>query len=382
MFSLILKKINNFTAALIESEEINYQHSLLNFTIVFYFCSFVIAVPISLIRVIETGWLVINFFHLLLLFTITCLFFVRKNTSYSKKISILIATFYLVGAVGNYQLGLSSGNYLYFAVSVLLSATFLSLRTTFLILLLIVTTQSAFMYLTKAGLVGYQLSPLIPINNLHFWITHLVAFITVIATPLIAIGWLNSLLKLSQVKLRASNQELLSTKNKLEVLALTDELTSLPNRRSLFSYSQLEFAKFKRNKNSFSVLMIDLDYFKKVNDSYGHDAGDKVLIVVANILLKQIRKYELVARAGGEEFVAILLDTTPEESHLIANRMREAIKNTDIFHDGVYIKITTSIGISHAREADLSFEQILKRADLGVYKAKEKGRDCVAEVSR
>ena len=269
---------------------------------------------------------------------------------YVKKISILIAIFYLVGVVGNYQLGISAGNYLYFMISVLLSATFLSLRTTFLILLFITTTQLIFMYLTEAGFVEYQLSPFIPINSYHFWITHLVAFITVIATPVIAIGRLNSLLKLSQITLQRSNFDLLNAKNRLETLALTDELTSLPNRRALFNYSQVEFAKFKRNKVNFSVLMIDLDYFKKVNDTYGHDAGDKVLIDMANVLLEQMREYELVARAGGEEFVAVILDTNPQESHLIANRIRKALENTVILHAGVTIKITASIGIAHSHE--------------------------------
>lgn len=379
MFS-IEKMINKLTTRLIKSKGLNYRYYLLDFTIGFYLCAFTFVFIISLIRVIDLGWQANNFIHGVLLFLMACLYFMRRYTPYITKVTSLIATFYLIGLVADFNLGLSSGNYLYFAISVMLSATFLSIRATLLTLFFIIITQVTFMYLTNLGWVTYQVSPLIHINSFSFWITHLSAFIIIISTPLITLGWLNTLFKISHTKLIKSNDKLTAAKKRLVLQATTDELTSLPNRRALISYSESAFKKFNRDKSSFSVLMIDLDYFKNINDSYGHDAGDKVLVVIARVLIDQIRDYELVARAGGEEFVAILIDIPSHQSRLIAERIREAIKNTDIEHNGITINVTTSIGLSHADETDSSFEEILKRADQAVYKAKDEGRDCVAEI--
>ncbi len=354
-----------------------YRHSLLNFTISFYFLAFLITTPISLLRAIDINWHSINYVHIALLVVITFLQAHKNKLSYHVKVITLILVFYSIGIIADYSLGMALGNYLYFSICILLAATFLSLKNTLLILLAIVLTQLLFMGLTFFEIIAFKVSPLVQINNIHFWGTHITAFITLIASPLIALGWLNKSLKASEHSLKIANENLEYAQKQLIHLAQTDELTSLPNKRALLSYSELEFNKFKRHKNSFSVLMIDIDFFKHVNDTYGHDAGDLVLKSVANVLAKQVRDYEIVARNGGEEFVIILQEQDINISLKIADRIRLAVEKTNTQYQQTNIKVTVSIGLAQVSIDDLSFADSLKRADNNVYKAKESGRNIV-----
>lgn len=378
----IIQSLQKLTFKFIDAEDINYRHYLLNFTIGFYALAFAIVFAVSLLRVTEIGWQENNAIHAIIVLLTGCLFLTRKYASYLAKVSLLIMIAYIIGITNTYQLGLTPASYLYYAISIMLSATFLSMKSTTFVLILVIITQFTFMYLTSTQVISYEISPLVPINNFSFWITHLIAFIILISTPLMTLGWLNARFKLSQTKLQESNRVLLDTKNKLELLATKDELTDLPNRRAFISYSQSIFNKFKRNKSNFSVLMMDLDYFKKINDTYGHAAGDKVLIAVAKVFMSQIREYDIVARTGGEEFIAILSDITPEKSKFISERIRHAIRDTNIEIEGKYIQVTISIGLAHADSSDRNFDDILKRADQAVYLAKRDGRDCVVQMTR
>lgn len=160
--------------------------------------------------------------------------------------------------------------------------------------------------------------------------------------------------------------------------AVTDSLTGLYNRRYLDTHLQKLLEKNKESKKDLCVLILDIDYFKEVNDTHGHGVGDEVLKTFAHRLKDSLRSFDLVARLGGEEFVAILPDTSKEMSMTIAERLRTSISRHPIkcaVEDGE-ISITTSIGGALIEHGDHSVSEVLERADKMLYDAKNGGRNC------
>ena len=175
-----------------------------------------------------------------------------------------------------------------------------------------------------------------------------------------------------QERLRASFEVSLS-------MALTDSLTSLYNRRYLEVHLDKLLKKNKENNKAMAVMMIDIDHFKPVNDTYGHKAGDEALKIFSKRLVDNLRSFDLVARLGGEEFVVILPDISERRTYMVTERLRRAIQD-EPFEVGAPegpIKVTTSIGAAIIEPGDHTVQQALDRADKMVYAAKEDGRNCV-----
>lgn len=168
-------------------------------------------------------------------------------------------------------------------------------------------------------------------------------------------------------------QQVLESNNK----AMLDQLTQLPNRMAYDERMQQEFARWKRYNNTLLIMVWDIDYFKKVNDTYGHQAGDKVLKVVADLLRKNLRETDFVARFGGEEFVGLMPETTLGGGFKIAEKIRASIEKLEFHYRGSNVKVTISCGISLFMENDTP-ENAFSRADKALYKAKDDGRNrCV-----
>lgn len=165
--------------------------------------------------------------------------------------------------------------------------------------------------------------------------------------------------------------------NKLERLSKTDALTGLLNRRTLFEVADKEISRYQRSGTVFCMLMLDLDHFKMINDTYGHPAGDRVLQAVAEILKEQERPYDYAVRMGGEEFCILLSSTSMKQANSFGERIRKSISEINIYEGGQLIKITTSIGISEVIETDTKLDSTLKRADEALYSAKKAGRNCI-----
>jgi diguanylate cyclase (GGDEF)-like protein len=158
--------------------------------------------------------------------------------------------------------------------------------------------------------------------------------------------------------------------------AETDPLTGVANRRRFYQALEMECMRFARNHAPISVLMIDLDYFKEVNDQYGHQVGDAVLVIVAQRLLAGIRKTDALARYGGEEFSVLLPETQCDGARVIAERIREAVCKSPVNVEGQPIPISVSIGVaSHAGDHEADPQILLKKADLALYRAKAAGRN-------
>ena len=159
--------------------------------------------------------------------------------------------------------------------------------------------------------------------------------------------------------------------------AMFDALTEIPNRLSYEKKVAEEIARWKRFSNPLSLVVWDIDLFKKVNDTYGHKAGDKVLKTVAQLLIKNIRETDFLARYGGEEFVMLLPGTKQEETLRLVNKLRQQIETCGFHYHGDSVKITISCGVSSFNEND-TLSQVFERADKALYKAKENGRNqCV-----
>ena len=168
--------------------------------------------------------------------------------------------------------------------------------------------------------------------------------------------------------------------DKLRELAIRDELTGLHNHRYFQDQLENEITRAARYKRPLSLLLLDLDFFKKVNDTYGHPAGDHVLRETGSILLKLVRQSDTVARYGGEEFAIILPETATSSAKVLAQRVRRGIEQLKISYDKKAIPITVSIGLACTDIADgkMSRTEIISKSDQALYKAKHKGRNRVA----
>lgn len=189
---------------------------------------------------------------------------------------------------------------------------------------------------------------------------------TKLAAMTVKLKLMESESKLLQERLAAANER-----------ATHDPLTGLPNRLAYENRLSIELARWKRYKAPISLIIWDIDHFKKINDSFGHKAGDKTLILISKLLAGHSRETDFVSRFGGEEFVMLLPDTDGESAVIAANKIRSVIEKSAFNSSGKKISITISCGITQFNEADTP-EAAFKRADKALYQAKNKGRNqCV-----
>ena len=159
-------------------------------------------------------------------------------------------------------------------------------------------------------------------------------------------------------------------------LATKDELTKLYNRRHFYTLAEKELERSRRYQHPVSIMMLDIDHFKQINDSYGHLVGDQVLAFIAALIQKNKRKIDIAARYGGEEFVFLLPETGPEKAEAYANRLLEKIQNAAFEHDSEKISVTVSIGLT-CSNGKANLNELLNQSDEALYKAKANGRNRV-----
>lgn len=171
--------------------------------------------------------------------------------------------------------------------------------------------------------------------------------------------------------------ELASYEQKLVEMNVKDALTGVYNRRFLELRLAEECERHGRYAREMSVLMLDIDYFKKVNDNFGHQCGDMVLKAVADKVLASLRKTDIVARYGGEEFCCVLPETGMEQASQVAENIRAVVEQMEtVTHDHV-LKVTVSLGVSVLKDGDMP-DSLLRRADSALYDAKNSGRNKVS----
>jgi diguanylate cyclase (GGDEF)-like protein len=166
-------------------------------------------------------------------------------------------------------------------------------------------------------------------------------------------------------------------KEMVAYLANIDPLTKSMTRRQFFHMGESEFLRFVRYRRQLSILVLDADHFKSINDTYGHYAGDLVLRSLSLVILEQKRTQDTYGRLGGEEFALLLPETNLQQAKIVAERVQKAWSQTPCDVEGQTIHSTVSIGVAEANEQDQTFEDMLRRADRMMYKAKEAGRNQV-----
>ncbi len=168
---------------------------------------------------------------------------------------------------------------------------------------------------------------------------------------------------------------------KLERQANTDFLTELPNRSHFFEVAEKEFSRARRYDTPLSIAMIDLDNFKTINDTYGHEVGDRVLKEFASVCLNTLREPDVIGRIGGEEFAVIFPETGVSHAMEVAERLRQAIGETRLpMKHGLPVQFTASIGVASLIDSDINIDVFLNRADLALYDAKKSGRNLTCEA--
>jgi diguanylate cyclase (GGDEF)-like protein len=175
-------------------------------------------------------------------------------------------------------------------------------------------------------------------------------------------------------ELEDSRTELLKANERLSVIAEHDFLTGILNRRGFFDRVGPSIAEHRRTGSTYNLLLIDMDHFKKLNDSLGHAAGDEALKKVATAIAQQLRPTDFLARYGGEEFILYLPKTTPEDAYALAERIRLLIQSDLVEATGASFALTVSIGLASANPVE-DFESVVRRADENLYRAKREGRN-------
>lgn len=186
---------------------------------------------------------------------------------------------------------------------------------------------------------------------------------------------MQALQEAARLQLQHLTEELARSNERLKKLALTDVLTGLPNRRYGMARLEQEWAIAARSNRPVCCMMVDIDHFKKVNDTYGHKAGDDALKLVARILQQTVRKQDMVCRLGGEEFMVICPDSDQTLGHTYAERLRQHVAA----QSSKFLLLTISIGVTDQTQLD-NHEAMLQQADKRLYVAKARGRNCTVSA--
>lgn len=212
-------------------------------------------------------------------------------------------------------------------------------------------------------------------TSLEIWLRSFVLFLMVLFGVYVSF----SMNRIVRVRNELQNKEELLKEEVLakEELANRDPLTGIYNRRKLFTYLKEHMEEARRYDFPLTVLMLDLDFFKKVNDTYGHNEGDQILSKFCQLVSKQIRKSDLFARFGGEEFAIAAVYTTPVQAQALAEKVRKTVEKRLSTHG---LGVTVSIGVAEFQKDD-TMDDLFHRADESLYAAKNNGRNCVGPVS-
>jgi len=185
------------------------------------------------------------------------------------------------------------------------------------------------------------------------------------------------------LKIKGLQDELKKSNDRLLLLSNTDPLTLIFNRRYMMDMLEKEIQRAIRTGSQLSLLMVDIDHFKKINDTYGHQNGDLVLVAVADALRSSLRTYDFAARYGGEEFVLSLPETPHEGAMLVAERLRESVQSLPYSGALSGLKITVSMGVATFPAAAItSIADLIREADEAMYRAKAAGRNRIFSMSR
>lgn len=296
-------------------------------------------------------------------FNVSLIYFLKKKKYLFVKISILIANL----------IQLSLASFLWFPLTTKYQLFYFLLPMgSFAILDVLDKKERAYaMSISFTSLILFFLNSYMNINfyiyEISEFATRIISFLTVTSTMgILAIYFYLHAYFLAQKKLE------------LEYLANTDSLTDIYNRRNFYTLSELEFKLAHKYGHSFTLLLLDIDHFKNINDTYGHGIGDQVLKQLSLNVKENIRQNDIFARHGGEEFTLLLRKTDLQTGILIAEKIRKSISEMKVETSSDVINVTVSIGVTEFSKECHALDQLVILADKALYEAKENGRNCVA----
>lgn len=187
------------------------------------------------------------------------------------------------------------------------------------------------------------------------------------------------MLKTYAEELVVKNQQLSQLMNKLQNTAMTDFITGLENRRSMTHKMKVELAKLKKSDRHLVLMMLDIDNFKKINDTYGHECGDTVLQVIALIMNAVVGNKGIIARWGGEEFLIMLFNTDVESGQVIAEEIRQSIEISPFCYQNTLLSLTVTLGLT-ALNNEISLDACIRKADEALYQGKKGSKNCVVVI--
>ncbi|AZG74120.1 diguanylate cyclase [Shewanella livingstonensis] len=285
-------------------------------------------------------------------------FFLSKKFSLKVSGTIIIYSLYLLMFYLVFSGGVAQTGPLWVFIVAPVSVYVLGLRQGLINLAVFLSVVSIIMFLPQHVIEHASYTP-------EFKLRLILSFLTM--------TFLSALYEYSRMQ---SYKNVVALSSKYQQLAMSDPLTKLANRRNASAVLQQEKSRVNRNNEPLSVLLCDLDHFKAVNDKYGHNAGDMVLMELSQIFTDHVRQQDCVARWGGEEFLFILPQTSAEQANIIAEKIRASVQQHSIIFHKHQIKITISIGIAQLSE-DQSIDELINHADKNLYQAKTLGRNRV-----
>ncbi len=310
-------------------------------------------------------------------YVVTALLFARSFLNFVKYHHTLyiITTILIFGIVSVAILSAVIGGYHYHVMLSIISILLISVYLFGIALYSLLTgNHSARFFLlgTASGLIGAFITALtvmsyIPYTYLTYKANDIGMYIDVVLLSMA----LADRMKMTQEKKLIAEKE-----------AKTDILTGLYNRRAYYEISHKEFNRLLRHNRCLSIIMFDIDHFKEINDTYGHDAGDNVLKAVAEIVKGVIREYDYAFRMGGDEFLVLLPETNEKQALFLAERIRKRIATKKFIEKEDKFYITASFGISQYNHIERSIETIVRRADKALYHVKESGRNRVKALDK
>jgi diguanylate cyclase (GGDEF)-like protein len=344
------------------------RHQLLDRIWVVAMLLAIVGTPASLSRALVTGWLHIYTFHLLLGLFVVCVFWFRHRFSYRVRSIVLLAIFFLIGAVGVLTLGLLGAGLWWLVVSSFLAGTLLSRKAGWMVSAASLGVLTLSAYLFTSGVTVYPVDANRYVVEPTSWISFLVA---VSLLPFMVFHAISLFQESTQSLLQTVNQQRLE----LERMATHDQLTGLPLPNLAMDRLEVAIHAAQRSGRKVAVMFIDLDDFKRVNDTFGHEAGDHVLVELSARILRVLRGEDTAARIGGDEFIAILANVdSAQESGLVAQRIMEEVSQPFVW-SGKSLRLGASIGVAlypdHAHDP-LSLK---READAAMYSVKNAGKN-------
>ena len=326
---------------------------------------------------------------------ILILFIFRKSIPYTLRAGTGVFIFLFIGLAGFWQFCMIAGANPMLLVAPILATVLFGKRLGIWFAVAAVGVMIVTAYSFVYGGRVMQLDFNIYGTFLPSWIAYLMAAVLAVATSIAAISMSNRHLESSLAQSRQSQNELASLNRDLEKLifqrtleldiarqkaerqARTDVLTGLNNRRAFFEIAEMVDAQSRRYNRSYVIAMIDIDHFKLVNDTWGHEVGNIALKTVAQVILGMLRESDVIGRIGGEEFAIILPETSTAEGAALAERLRLAIERTTFPATNSKNNVTISIGIASLDDQADSLEKVVVNSDVAMYQAKKAGRNKV-----